>query len=525
MNPQPSYVQPQTQRAQLELPTVNRPESNFAHELGAEIGPAEQLFQYDNPVVEIIDEKFSGQSDRFKLARGGLKFQPLSPVRAKTWFEQYVQTGVFQIDSVTGTRVFKAKTMSEAVARSMLESPQFLSHIPRIYRILDVPIPIRTNAGDILTPKPGFNPALGIYCNPKVPPLKSMPIEEAKNLLERALAGFCWKNTQSKVHALARLITPYLRGLIGFNQRIPCWFFNGNRPRCGKDYLNGVAQIVYLGNHFEDQPLGKDSHETAKRIVAALRAGRRMMHFANCQYPLNDPAFIQAITGSTINARSLGATDANSDLELPNEIDYSLSANVGLTYREDVEPRCRKIELAYYDDNPNSRVFHNAKLHFWVLDSRFLILEAIKSLVDYWLKSGCLPGLTPFVSYPYWAEVAGGVMRVAQLGDPCLPHQDDDLLGGDIREKAMRVLFQFCYTAFPNQWITKSDIYSVLGQYQQNDDRLLWFGDPSLTHHTGSRLGKALSMFDKRAFNGIRLAIDTSQANTSRWQYYFEKIP
>ena len=523
MNPSPSYAQPPTQRPPLELPTLNRPESNFAHELGAGIGPVEKLFQYDSPVVEIIDEKFCAQYDRFKLARGGLKFETISPTRFKTWAEQYVETGVFQIDSVTGTRVFKAKTMSEAVARSMLESPQFLSHIPRIWRILDVPIPIRTNLGDIVTPKSGFNPALGIYCNPKVPPLKSMPIEEAKNLLEKALAGFCWKNTQSKVHALARLITPYLRGLIGFNQRIPCWFFSGNRPRCGKDYLNGVAQIVYLGNHFEDQPLGKDSHETAKRIVAALRAGRRMMHFANCQYPLNDPAFIQAITGPTINARSLGATDAHSDLELPNEIDYSLSANVGLTYREDVEPRCRKIELAYFEENPNSRIFPNAKLHFWVLDSRFLILEAIKSLVDYWLKSGCLPGLTPFVSYPYWAEVAGGVMRVAQLGDPCLPHQNDDLLGGDMREKAMRILFELCYQDWPNQWLKKSDIYDTLTKYQQNDERLEWFGDLSEKQRAGSRLGKALVVFDKRVLGGIRLAIDTSKAMSQRWEYYFEK--
>jgi hypothetical protein len=102
---------------------------------------------------------------------------------------------------------------------------------------------------------------------------------------------------------------------------MPLWYFVGNRPRCGKDYLNGVTQIVYLGHAFEDAPITDNYEETNKRIVSALRAGRRMMHFANCQHHLNDPGFIQAITGPTINARSLGTNDAKSDLELPNEID------------------------------------------------------------------------------------------------------------------------------------------------------------------------------------------------------------
>ena len=190
---------------------------------------------------------------------------------------------------------------------------------------------------------------------------------------------------------MARLLTPYARGLIGFDERIPCWFFVGNRPRCGKDYLNGVSQIVYLGNHFEDQPLGKSSEETAKRIVAALRSGRRMMHFANCQNYLDDSAFIQAITGPTLNARSLGASDGKSDLELANEIEYSLSANIGFTYREDVEPRCRKIELAYFEENSNGRIFPNPNLHIWLKHNRFLILEAVKSMFDHWMDAGAIP--------------------------------------------------------------------------------------------------------------------------------------
>jgi hypothetical protein len=519
-----NYTQPQPKRPQIVLPSTGRPESKFATELGQEIGPIEKLFQYDGSLVEIIEEDYSGQYDRFKLARGGLKFETFSPVRAKTWFEQYVETGIMRTDQMSGQNVFMPKTMTEATAHSMTKSPQFLIHIARVSRILDVPIPIRLLDGDIMTPKPEFNRSLGIYCNPQIPPLKKIPIDQARERIQKAYNGFCWKDDQSEVHALARLLTPYARGLIGFDERIPCWFFIGNRPRCGKDYLNGVSQIVYLGNHFEDQPLGKSSEETAKRIVAALRSGRRMMHFANCQNYLDDSAFIQAITGPTLNARSLGASDGKSDLVLANEIEYSLSANIGFSYREDVEPRCRKIELAYFEENSNGRIFPNPNLHIWLKHNRFQILEAVKSMFDHWMNAGAILGTTPFNSYPKWAEVVGGVMGVCGLGNPCLPYQEDEtLLGGDMREKAMRILFDLCFKEWPNQWLKKSDISDVLAKYQQTDERLSWFGDLNEKQAAGTRLGKALVAFNKRILGGIKLAIDTSKARSHQWEFYFEK--
>jgi hypothetical protein len=78
-------------------------------------------------------------------------------------------------------------------------------------------------------------------------------------------------------------------------KRPPFWFFDANRPRCGKDYLNDVTQIIYLGHPFEDLPITDSPEETAKRIVSALQSGRRMMHFANCQNHLDDAALVAAM--------------------------------------------------------------------------------------------------------------------------------------------------------------------------------------------------------------------------------------
>jgi hypothetical protein len=282
--------------------------------------------------------------------------------------------------------MFVAESMSESLAKTMLKSPAFLRGLPKIRRILDVPIPIRKDKGQIILPKPGYNPELEIFVDPYAPQISKMPVEEARRVIsEEAYNGFFLKNKQSKVHAIARFITPYTRGLMGFQHRVPLWFYNANRPRAGKDYCAGVAQISYLGNAFEDAPLGDNPEETRKRITAALRAGRRQVHFANCQGYIDDEYFIAAITNSIWNDRSLGSNDAESDLHIPNETEFSMSANMGLTYKEDIEPRSRRIELAYYEEHDNSRTFPNPFLHDWLKENRALILSAIHALYLYWV--------------------------------------------------------------------------------------------------------------------------------------------
>ncbi|HKB90064.1 MAG TPA: bifunctional DNA primase/polymerase, partial [Opitutaceae bacterium] len=463
-------------RQRIRLPRLDWVDSQFADAVGKVLGSLAVVFRCDDRVVEVDDEEFSGELDRAKLALGGLKFNTLTPVRFKTWIEQFIETGIDAEIKGEPKPVFRAKSMSEALARWVLASPQFLKHIPRIARILDVPIPIRTKSGKIVFPAAGFNRELGVYCAPDAPVLRELPLEEARAILDKAYEGFCWKSPQAKTHAVARLITPYARGLMFFGERWPLWFYVANRPRAGKDYCNGVTQIVYLGHAFEDTPITDKHEETTKRIVSASRAGRRMMHFANCQHHLNDPGFIQAITGPTINARSLGSNDAKSDLELPNEIDYSLSANVGLTYREDVEPRLRKIELEFFEEDANKRTFPNPFLHDWLKENRPQVISAIHSLFLHWIKEGQPKGQTSFSSFPHWAEVVGGVMVTCGLGDPCLPHEGEDLIGGDRREIAMKALFEMCFEAFPEQQLKKRDIYDLIIGERENNERLEWFG-------------------------------------------------
>ena len=137
-----------------------------------------------------------------------------------------------------------------------------------------------------------------------------MGLHQAIDILKDVHNEFCWKDQQSVTHALARMITPYCRGLMGWDARFPLWHFAANRPRAGKDYLAGVTHLIYEGRTCEDAPLDRDSEETRKRITAAMMSGRRIMHFANCQGHIQDAHFIGAITSKTFAARNLGSTEA-----------------------------------------------------------------------------------------------------------------------------------------------------------------------------------------------------------------------
>ena len=526
---------------QVLLPKLGRNLRSFADETSRIIGPLNVAFLHHDRVVEIFDEPLPQNEkvrlDRNRLSVGGLKFCPFTGARIKGWIEQFLTTGQMAktldqngrcVRDPDGKIVweFKEKTISEADAPSLIENPFFQKHLPKIQRILTVPIPILSPQGDIRLPHPGFNSELGIYSALNAPPIQLLDIEQALKILEDAHSGFEFKNAQSRTHAYARFLTPYFRGIIGFLEPVPCWFFNANRPRAGKDYLSGITQITYEGFAFEDAALSDNADETCKRITAGLLAGRRFFHFANCQGYLRDKYFIQAITGSAWRVRLLGSNNAQSDLLIPNEAEYSLSANTGLTYREDVEPRLRKIELAYYEEDANSRIFPVEDLHGWARRERYLLLSAVHTFYQYWVQNGC-PESHPFTSYKRWGKIVGGVLKLARLGDPTLPHDEGPLIAGDPRTAAVKAVFELCYDRYPELWKDKKDISTLIAANQDQDERLEWFGDFSddrTKKKAALKLGQAFASADRRWLSGIRLLVDTSQANVWRRRLKFTKI-
>ncbi len=502
-------------RSRILLPGIGRPDSVFATEAGALIGRKHAWFSFaDNPVV-------IRESAEKTAASAGLRIHLLKPVEAITEVERHVEVGVLRKDEA-GDPTFVPLSMSEACARILLAAPHLRESLPPLRRVLDVSLPVLVG-GNLVYPAPGYDPRFGTFLAADAPEISYMGLEEARRLIlddllgDKDSGGFCWTDEQSKCHAVARIITPFCRGLMAW-ARPPLWIVEANRERCGKDFYAQIPCLLYLGRKVIFAPPTKDSdEEMRKRITTALIANARMIHFANVKGHIRYAA-LEAATDNTgvWQDRILGG---NAEACLPNEAEFSFSANAGTTWEPDIEGRSRRIRLHYDKEEINARTFRHPDLHEWVLANRTRLLSACAAFVAEWERQGRPPGPTPFSSFPQWAHVVGGVMHACGLGDPCQPHSDESKITGDQNTEAMKTLFALANEQFGNEFIKKADLVEFIAA-RQDDGVLEWI---DLKSRAGCvQLGKILNKFSRRELGGIRL--DIPQTGKNNILYRFQRV-
>jgi DNA polymerase I len=540
----PVWISGQTNSAGI--PQIRHPQDRLDSEIYQEIGqvvsPHYVWFRrgHDVQVIAQIPSGFiysENPDEQLTVKAFSPGFLSLSPGQAKSDLEDYCEP--ICLEEKGGDYIEVRKSFSREFCAGMLESPQFRATLPLIVRILTVPLPFRIR-DRLVYPKSGYDQQFGTFLMPDAPVLYPMTLAQAiKVINEKMLAGFGFSAPQSRINAIARLLTPFARGILGWTERVPIWFYCANRPRAGKDYLSGTTLVLYEGHAYEDQPIAPgDSTETAKRIIAANQSGRRFLHFSNCEGYLKDSALFQASTALVIRGRQLGSNAAAADLELPNEMEFSLSANVGMTARPDFEARILRIELEFFDEEANSRVFPDKYLHQTIKENRAEILSAIAAIYQNWARAGFSIGPTTHTSYPRWGDVIGGVMVAADLGDPCVAFKGKFEVGEDPKTALMREVFRVCREAFGAEKVRKAQIYEVIQKEAEPDNDQLKSicplhlpSDPAMQatidcseiNKNQKRLGYLLKEFDGRFLDGIELVTDKSSRVPNRYTYRFLK--
>jgi DNA polymerase I-like protein with 3'-5' exonuclease and polymerase domains len=487
-------------RPKVILPGPGRPDSEFANEIGVVVSPKHQWFNYGEQVVILRVVSLGEDYEYFG-------FHPLQPVEAGTNLEQFVQTGRLKRDH--DDVVFEPNSLRREGASYLLSAPQLIRKLPKVLRILDTPIPILRNER-VVYPQLGYNPDLQVYTNPNSPPLSKMNYEDTVGLIDELFSDFCFADEQAKTNAIAKLLTPFCKGLIGWGSKVPFWLFGANRERIGKDYLCELIQIVHEGRA-SSHPAFESDEELRKKITSALRSGARRMHFGNMRGHVNSKALEQAITAKYWEDRILGV---NENRIFPNEIEFSMSANVGASWPADLDLRMVKITLFLPGENPNARQFKHADLHKWAKEHRGDILSLLAAMVHRWENAGRPDGPSSFASFPEWAKVIGGIMLACNLGDPCIPIDRDNEDGGDEMTLDIKTLFRLANEAFGTDWITKQQIYELVDQ--EEVDLFSWM---NLSERRGqTTLGRALSRFNKRDLGGVVLKIKGGK-NSRRYQF------
>ena len=512
-------------RQKIVLPGLGRPQGEFSTDVGRAVAPVLGMFRFGPDVVAIREIRAADPDG----AIPGHMLCTIRPADFVTAVERSVETGVLKEDQA-GDTVFMPKSMPEADARVTLISQFFIECLPVITRIIDVPVPMPDGEDRLLYPAPGFDHRFGTWLNPDAPRLRTMGLDEAIALLwEDMLApgdagGFCWDSPQDRVHALARLITPFCRGLMGW-RRAPLWIFEGNREGCGKDTCADSTHYLYTGRSVISAPLSKDcDEEMRKRITSALVAGARFFHLANMKGHVRYSALEAATDNSGVwEDRRLGQSE---NLILPNETEFSFSAN-NATWEPDIERRCRRIRLHFSAEDVNARKFRHADLRGWIRRNRPELLSAVAALVSNWIRQGRPHGPSPFASFPEWAHVVGGTIHVAGLGDCCLPHADTNS-SGDQNTKAMRKFFVQAHAEFGNDWVERDTLAAFLAR-DEVAENFEWL---DMTARRGQiAFGKLLAKYDRREFSGVAIHIVRSSKNHVRYRFFrreedlLEKLP
>jgi hypothetical protein len=414
--------------------------------------------------------------------------------------------------------------MTNANAAVVLSSQSMQTKLPSIKRIFTIPIPILYN-GKLTFPTKGYDPRFKSWLLNDAPDMikSEISLEEAKEVITKLFKEFCFESEQDRINAIAGLLTPYLRGIYPtFSTRTPVFFYLGNRQRCGKDYLAGITGIVYEGQATEETPLNNsDKTETntcdelRKKFLSAFIAGRKRMHFSNNRGYINNGVFEQIITSQKFSDRALGR---NEFLTFDNEMDFSLSGNIGVGFTPDLKDRCRFVNLFLGMENANLREFENPALHKWVLENRGLILSALYSIVNNWIEKKMPSKTIPFASFSDWARICGGIMQAAGYASPCTPDKEVLNTSGDQETTNMKALFELCYEKYPNQYKTKHEIIDMF-----NDDNELFAYLDFQNPKDKQKFGIFFDRYINRIFSDIRMVVKDNEVRGSRKLYRFIK--
>lgn len=457
-------------------------------------------------------------------------FIPLKSSRFITLLEKFIKPGydllIKDKENQEGKMIFKEKSMTNELAKTILDSPFFQNKMPNIKRIFPIPLPIMYE-GKLTFPNKGFDIRFNSWLPLDSPEIEEpkMKLQEAKEVIHKIYGEFCFKENQDYANAIAALITPFCRGLFSnFNIRTPIIFYKGNRERVGKDCCAGVTGMVYEGNSLSEPPIssgdkGNANEELRKKLLSAMMAGRKRLHFANNKGKIDNSVFEAVTTETTWSDRVLGG---NKLAEFSNEIDYSLSGNINVTATPDFINRCIFVNFFLAMENANERVFKNPDLHNWVSKNRGKILSALYALVRNWINKGSPKGSLPFASFHEWAEIVGGIIETAGYKNPCKMSEELQISNSDTETDDMKQLFEFLYEKYPDKWINKSILKDEI---KDPDNKLEIFAYLDLEKKSDQiKLGILVKSFYGRILSDIQLSVKDINARPGRQEVKFKKI-
>jgi len=301
----------------------------------------------------------------------------------------------------------------QVLATDMVTVPR--RSLPWLTRVVHVPVFLRT--GQLLT-KVGYDPS-GLYYDPtlglEIPPISETPtprdVLAALELLRTELLGdFPFGSPADEVHALALLLTPFLRDCI--EGCTPLFVISKPTARTGAGLLVKILSRIMTGTAAPPKTVTANEEETEKRLLAFLLPAPAVILLDNLQSKLSSASLSSVLTAyPTWAGRLLGKT-----LEITVPVTSVIVATGNhVQLSRELTDRSVLIWLDPDVEEPGTRTdFRHPRLEAWTAAHRGELIGACLTLGQAWVHEG-MPARPPgpgFGMFEEWADTLGGVFAV-----------------------------------------------------------------------------------------------------------------
>ena len=401
------------------------------------------------------------------FARKGVAFildaeaQALAPATSgwlRTWAERAVVPYRARVDASGEIKI--VRSMAKDVADAVLAAPQFIEKLPRVDRVHPCPMPWLRRDGRIELLEPGLDTESGTFTLDPGFTIEPLPMGEARMVLEILLEEFPFAEDRgrSKGVAIAAMLSVFAQGIMPPKSNKPVFIYLANAEGSGKTTLAQLAGLPYRDTPAEPAP--RDEAEWAKKLLALVISGRRLVLLDNLKGRLNSPALEAYTSSATFSNRVLGASR-----EFAGEAGaVVLITGNDLQWSPDLRRRSLPAELFMQELRAEDRKFRRTLTPATFAALRRDALCAMWGLVVAWDRAGRSKGTRRNSSFPEWCDHIAGVVEFAGWACPSAPAELDG--AGDTDTADFAVLAEAMVPSREYPFAEMVELASELGAFE-----------------------------------------------------------
>ena len=389
------------------------------------------------------------------------------------------------------------------IAGDILNFPD-VKNLPRLDTVISSPVFNRQ--GKLIT-EPGYHASISAWHEPastlndlSIPDNPTAgDVEAAKSLLfDDLLVNFNFVSEADRSHYLGALLTPFIRPM--FSGSIPLHLVEAPTPGTGKSLLCNLLSMIIKESPAEAKALSRSEDEIRKTLTAELKQGSSLIVIDNVneRRPVDSPTLASVLTAEIWSDRILGESRV---IQVNNQALWLMTSNNPKLSLE-ITRRTLRVRLDPECDRPWQRKgFKHPNILQWAKSNRRNLVEAVLTLIQYWLRQGAILGKGSIGGFEVWSAIMSGIMH--SIGETAYLQNVDELYdNADEESEQWRAFCAVWFDANAEIPQTVQDLVNLAEENQLLGDTI---GDRTERSKV-TRFGKALFRNKDRQYGDYRIS-------------------